>query len=131
MVMELLSGGELFHHISEEGRFSEQRAAAAVRDVASALQAIHAVQMVHCDIKVSSLFESPAKGCWNDCMAARYSSQPENLLFATPDKAQVKIADFGLSRIKPPGGTLKGACGSAEYIGTQPGCASQCDFQAH
>ena len=56
MVMELLSGGELFHHISEEGRFSEQRAAAAVRDVASALQAIHAVQMVHCDIKVSSLF---------------------------------------------------------------------------
>lgn len=52
MVMELMTGGELFERIYSKGRYSEAEAAAVIAKVADALQYCHARGIVHRDLKV-------------------------------------------------------------------------------
>ena len=74
VVLDLVSGGEVFERICEKGAYSEKDAAALVRQVARALEHIHASKVVHRDLK------------------------PENLLLTDmSDAAVVKVCDFGLS----------------------------------
>ena len=54
LVMELVSGGELFDHLVEHGAYSEQTAAALMRDVGRAFAFLHGHAMVHADIKPES-----------------------------------------------------------------------------
>lgn len=58
LVMELVSGGDLFEAISEKGRFSEAEAGLMVSDVSEALNYIHAKSIVHRDIKPENLLVS-------------------------------------------------------------------------
>ncbi|TRY54322.1 hypothetical protein DNTS_021299 [Danionella cerebrum] len=76
LVLELVTGGELFDRVVEKGYYSERDAADAVKQVLEAVAYLHENGVVHRDLK------------------------PENLLYATsaPD-APLKIADFGLSKI--------------------------------
>lgn len=55
LVMELVSGGDLFEAISERGRFSEAEAGLMVSDVSEALSYIHCRSIVHRDIKPENL----------------------------------------------------------------------------
>jgi len=76
LVLEYVSGGELFERIIERGHYSETEAALAVRQILNALQYLHAHNVVHRDLK------------------------PENLLYADSSEDSVlKLADFGLSKI--------------------------------
>lgn len=71
LVMELCSGGRLIDQISEEGRYSEHRAANIFKEVMSVVKYCHDMGVVHRDIK------------------------PENILLTTSGK--IKLADFGLA----------------------------------
>jgi ribosomal protein S6 kinase alpha-5 len=84
IIMELLSGGELFDRISHRSQFSEKEAASIMKSLISAIQFIHSQGIVHRDLK------------------------PENIIFSenTP-QAKVKIIDFGFARLKPDPVTLK------------------------
>lgn len=115
--MELMSGGEVFNHICEDGSFSEQRAARIVRDVARALQGMHSAKVVHRDIKVSFCFTVLFSCVVNTLMWSSMLWQPENLLYASADKKVVKVADFGLAKMKDRGVILKTACGTPDYVG--------------
>mmetsp|Transcript_5611 Transcript_5611/g.23322 ORF Transcript_5611/g.23322 Transcript_5611/m.23322 type:complete len:440 (-) Transcript_5611:675-1994(-) len=64
LVMEYLTGGELFDYVVGKGSLSEQEAATILRDVASAIAYMHDKNVIHRDLK-----------------------------------PQVKIIDFGLSKI--------------------------------
>jgi calcium/calmodulin-dependent protein kinase I len=76
MVMELMTGGELFDRIVEKSKYSEEEAAAAVRAIADALVYCHARGIVHRDLK------------------------PENLLYTSQEAdGEIKIADFGLAKL--------------------------------
>ncbi|CAM9126399.1 unnamed protein product, partial [Choristocarpus tenellus] len=77
LVLELVSGGELFEHLCTNGPYSEQTAAILIRDLAHALSFLHSRGIVHADLK------------------------PENLMLSSWDdeKAQVKLVDFGCSMI--------------------------------
>lgn len=93
MVMEMLTGGELFDRIVARGSYSENYAARAVQDILSATQYLHSQGIVHRDLK------------------------PENLIYRTDQEdSPLKIVDFGLSAELPPGGALTQICGTPGYV---------------
>lgn len=53
LVLDLVMGKEMFDHLIEHGAYSEADASRLVRQVASALDFIHGVGVVHADLKVS------------------------------------------------------------------------------
>lgn len=74
IVIEYMQGGELFDIIADQGHLSEQRASQVVRDIITAIDYLHELGVVHCDIK------------------------PENILCKTREwPLQVKLCDFGLA----------------------------------
>jgi len=93
LIMELVTGGELFDRIVNRGSYSEKDASHVVRQIVSAIEYLHALGIVHRDLK------------------------PENLLYANESHdSDIKIADFGLSRILPDDALLKTACGTPGYV---------------
>uniref|UniRef100_A0A8B9JZA4 Protein kinase domain-containing protein n=1 Tax=Astyanax mexicanus TaxID=7994 RepID=A0A8B9JZA4_ASTMX len=102
LVLELVTGGELFDRVVEKGYYSERDAADAIKQVLEAVAYLHEHGVVHRDLK------------------------PENLLYATsaPD-APLKIADFGLSKIIDDQVTMKTVCGTPGYCAPEilRGCA--------
>jgi calcium/calmodulin-dependent protein kinase I len=75
LVLELMTGGELFDRIVEKEHYSELEAAEIIRPLVDAVRYCHSMGIMHRDLK------------------------PENLLYQTKDKHSIiKIADFGLAR---------------------------------
>jgi len=74
IVMELVSGGELFDELLERDKFTENDAAKVIKDVLKGVDYLHANGVAHRDLK------------------------PENLLLGGKSADIIKIADFGLSK---------------------------------
>ena len=91
IVTDLLEGGELFEQINGRPRFSEEEAAQLVRPLLEAVAYLHDLGIVHRDIK------------------------PENILCGA-DMHNVKIADFGLSKMVVPLEQMNSACGTLSYV---------------
>jgi hypothetical protein len=53
LILDLIEGGEMFDHLVNHGAYSEADAARLVREVASALDFLHGIGIVHNDIKAS------------------------------------------------------------------------------
>ncbi|KAJ0732789.1 putative protein kinase CAMK-CDPK family [Helianthus annuus] len=80
LVMELCAGGELFHQLEQQGRFSESEARVLFRELMQVVRFCHDKGVVHRDLK------------------------PENILLATKaSSSQIKLADFGLATYIKPG----------------------------
>jgi len=93
LVLELVTGGELFDKIVERGNYSEKDASNIVRQILSAVQYLHSEGVVHRDLK------------------------PENLLCVdSAEKIHIYVADFGLSRVFQDREQLNTYCGSPEYV---------------
>lgn len=73
IVMDLVSGGEMFDHLEKFGAFREADAARLTREVASALAFLHRIGVVHADLK------------------------PENLMLCSKIRCDgtIKVIDFG------------------------------------
>ncbi|XP_077047582.1 calcium/calmodulin-dependent protein kinase type IV-like isoform X2 [Agelaius phoeniceus] len=92
LVLELVTGGELFDRIVERGFYSERDAANVVKQILEAVSYLHENGVVHRDLK------------------------PENLLYADlSPNAPLKIGDFGLSKIVDEQDTMKTVCGTPGY----------------
>lgn len=93
MVMEEMSGGELFDRIVEKEKYSEKEASNVVKKLAAALLYCHAQGIAHRDLK------------------------PENLLYqSTAEDAEIKIADFGLAKLIKGDSLMQTACGTPGYV---------------
>jgi len=91
--MELVTGGELFDRIVEKGSYSEEDAKELVRKIVSAVEYLHSKGIAHRDLK------------------------PENLLVKSLENdTEVKIADFGLSKIIDQEKMMQTACGTPGYV---------------
>lgn len=77
LVMDLISGGELFDHLSHDGAYSEADAARLIFEIASALTFLHGVGVVHNDLK------------------------PENIMLCSRNRrgGTIKLIDFGCASI--------------------------------
>jgi len=89
MVMEYVSGGELFDYIVHKLRLSEGEARRFFQQILSGVEYCHQCMVTHRDLK------------------------PENLLL--DNNLHIKIADFGLSNVMRDGEFLKTSCGSPNY----------------
>ncbi|XP_075995205.1 serine/threonine-protein kinase DCLK3 [Genypterus blacodes] len=92
LVMEFVSGGDLFEAIAERGKFPEAEAGLMVSDVSEALSFIHSRSIVHRDLK------------------------PENLLIehVADSSWRLKLGDFGLAMVvTEPVFTI---CGTPTYV---------------
>jgi serine/threonine-protein kinase Chk2 len=92
IVLELVTGGELFDSIVEEKRFTEDKARGITRQVLDAIAYLHGRGIAHRDLK------------------------PENILLAEKGSSVVKISDFGLSRIIDEGSFARTMCGTPQYV---------------
>ncbi|XP_051004127.1 calcium/calmodulin-dependent protein kinase type 1G [Acomys russatus] len=92
LVMQLVSGGELFDRILERGVYTEKDASLVIQQVLSAVKYLHENGIVHRDLK------------------------PENLLYLTPEEnSKIMITDFGLSKMEQ-NGVMSTACGTPGYV---------------
>lgn len=89
MIMEYVSGGELFDYIVKHGKLQEHEARRFFQQIISGVDYCHRHMIVHRDLK------------------------PENLLL--DQNMYVKIADFGLSNMMMDGEFLRTSCGSPNY----------------
>ncbi|XP_024620398.1 calcium/calmodulin-dependent protein kinase type 1 isoform X3 [Neophocaena asiaeorientalis asiaeorientalis] len=92
LIMQLVSGGELFDRIVEKGFYTERDASRLIFQVLDAVKYLHDLGIVHRDLK------------------------PENLLYYSLDEdSKIMISDFGLSKMEDPGSVLSTACGTPGY----------------
>ena len=89
VIMEYVSGGELFDYIVSRGRLPPDEARHFFHQIVSGIEYCHHYKIVHRDLK------------------------PENLLLDADNN--IKIADFGLSNVAHDGDFLRTSCGSPNY----------------
>lgn len=63
LVLDLVSGGEMFDHLCNHGAYSEADAARMIREVASALAFLHGLSTVHGDLKPENCTFEPLVLC--------------------------------------------------------------------
>ncbi|XP_076611657.1 calcium/calmodulin-dependent protein kinase type 1D-like [Chaetodon auriga] len=92
LVMQLVSGGELFDRILDKGVYTERDASKVIKQVLQAVNYLHENSIVHRDLK------------------------PENLLYYNTDEnAKIMVSDFGLSKALEHG-VMSTACGTPGYV---------------
>uniref|UniRef100_A0A672YPQ8 Calcium/calmodulin-dependent protein kinase IGb n=1 Tax=Sphaeramia orbicularis TaxID=375764 RepID=A0A672YPQ8_9TELE len=92
LVMQLVSGGELFDRILDRGVYSEKDASSVIQQVLQAVTYLHQNGIVHRDLK------------------------PENILYYSQDEdSKIMISDFGLSKMVD-NGIMSTACGTPGYV---------------
>ncbi|XP_066554008.1 calcium/calmodulin-dependent protein kinase type 1 [Amia ocellicauda] len=93
LVMQLVSGGELFDRIVEKGFYTEKDASKLIQQILDAVKYLHDMGIVHRDLK------------------------PENLLYYSMEEdSKIMISDFGLSKIEGSGSVMSTACGTPGYV---------------
>ncbi|XP_031597856.1 calcium/calmodulin-dependent protein kinase IGb [Oreochromis aureus] len=92
LVMQLVSGGELFDRILDRGVYSEKDASRVIQQVLQAVSYLHQNGVVHRDLK------------------------PENILYYSQEEnSKIMISDFGLSKMVD-NGIMSTACGTPGYV---------------
>uniref|UniRef100_A0A8C4Y935 BR serine/threonine kinase 2 n=4 Tax=Testudinoidea TaxID=8486 RepID=A0A8C4Y935_9SAUR len=89
LVLEHVSGGELFDYLVKKGRLTPKEARKFFRQIVSALDFCHSYSICHRDLK------------------------PENLLL--DEKNNIRIADFGMASLQVGASLLETSCGSPHY----------------
>ncbi|XP_041464812.1 death-associated protein kinase 2-like isoform X3 [Lytechinus variegatus] len=92
LILELVTGGELFHYLAEEDHVNEEVAAQFVKKILEALKHMHERNICHLDLK------------------------PENVMLLNRNTQNIMLIDFGLSRRIQPGEDIRDIMGTAEFV---------------
>jgi serine/threonine protein kinase len=112
IAMELLSGESLTSRLARAGRLDPPAACEIIRQVASALEAAHQVDVLHRDLKPDNIYLVPDP--------------------AMPTGERVKVLDFGLAKLGDGGQTLlQSVFGTPRYMSPeQSRSATQIDHRS-
>ncbi|KAJ7999181.1 hypothetical protein DPEC_G00212740 [Dallia pectoralis] len=95
IIMECMEGGELFTHIEARGdqAFTEKEASDIMRDIGTAIEYLHHMNIAHRDVK------------------------PENLIYTTKESnAVLKLTDFGFAKETTLHNSLRTPCYTPYYV---------------
>eukprot|EP00033_Pygsuia_biforma_P001050 GCRY01001196.1.p1 GENE.GCRY01001196.1~~GCRY01001196.1.p1 ORF type:complete len:491 (-),score=76.52 GCRY01001196.1:362-1834(-) len=93
LVLELITGGDLFDRIVAKSRYSERDARLVFMQILSAVEYLHQQGYAHRDLK------------------------PENILLANRESdTEIKLSDFGLAKLITPESQLGTLCGTPGYL---------------
>jgi len=92
LVMECMTGGEVFQRVLKEKRFTEKNACDTAWQMLLALNYIHHADVVHRDIKL------------------------ENFLYENEGSKHLKLIDFGFSKVWNPNTKMQLSCGTLSYV---------------
>ncbi|RZF45516.1 hypothetical protein LSTR_LSTR005718 [Laodelphax striatellus] len=93
LLLELVTGGELFHYVGDEGHLEERRAVHIVRQILDAVQHMHQIHLAHLDLK------------------------PENVLVVERcELPHIKVIDLGLSQWLDEATDVKTVFGTPEFV---------------
>ena len=129
LVMELVTGGELFDRIVAKGSYTEKDAAGVIMQLCDALKYMHDKKIVHRDLKPENILcaSPPAQrtaspptalaGCRGSATPPERAAQAPPPLaprrYSTTDEdSPIKVADFGLARVISNKEMMKTACGT-------------------
>jgi len=92
LVMELMSGGELYDRLAEAKTYNEELAANTTYQMLLAVSYLHEQQIAHRDLKL------------------------ENFLYESKDTNHLKLIDFGFAKFWDRSTKMSQACGSTHYV---------------
>ncbi|XP_068706499.1 uncharacterized protein [Montipora foliosa] len=92
MIMEYVTGGELFERVAETDCLTEKEASFYMYQLLQALQHMHSKNIVHLDLK------------------------PENIVCVSKGSWDIKVIDFGLAQELVPGARMKALKGTPEFM---------------
>lgn len=93
LVMELLDGGDLCDALERRGKYPEEAAAQAIRQMLLAVRYLHDRKAVHRDLKL------------------------DHFMYENPGSNHLKLIDFGFAQFYDPSGEqLSFQCGSFQYV---------------
>ncbi|WEJ96255.1 Serine/threonine-protein kinase [Yamadazyma tenuis] len=91
LVLAFINGGELFHHLQKEGKFSMDRSRFYIAELLSALESLHELNVIYRDLK------------------------PENILLDY--QGHIALCDFGLCKLNMNNDDKTNTfCGTPEYL---------------
>eukprot|EP01126_Amoeba_proteus_P040490 TRINITY_DN431_c0_g2_i9.p1 TRINITY_DN431_c0_g2~~TRINITY_DN431_c0_g2_i9.p1 ORF type:complete len:293 (+),score=61.87 TRINITY_DN431_c0_g2_i9:800-1678(+) len=92
LIMDFVNGGELFHHLSQQKRFTEDRTKFYTAQIVAGMEYLHGLGIIYRDLK------------------------PENLLLSS--EGNIVMTDFGLSKEGLQASDARTAtfCGTPEYL---------------
>ncbi|GAA30918.2 death-associated protein kinase 1 [Clonorchis sinensis] len=91
LILDLVTGGELFARVAECERLSEEEASNFVEQILLGVKHMHDLGVVHLDLK------------------------PENIMIEDLASRKIKIIDFGLARVLHPNQTFQDMAGTPEF----------------
>ncbi|XP_067833482.1 death-associated protein kinase 2-like, partial [Heptranchias perlo] len=94
LILELVSGGELFDYVADKEILSEDQAMEFIQQILQAVGYLHSKSISHLDLK------------------------PENILLLEKDvpNPHIKLIDFGLAQKIEEGAEFRSMCGTPQYI---------------
>jgi len=107
LVMECMGGGTVLKRVIDRKRFTERDAVEAVWQMLLALNYLHSLDIVHRDIKL------------------------ENFLYENKESSQLKLIDFGFSKIWNRCSRMRASCGTLQYVAPEVlegSYTAQCDM---
>ncbi|TNN35285.1 Death-associated protein kinase 3 [Liparis tanakae] len=121
LILELVSGGELFDFLAQKESLSEEEATQFIKQILEGVNYLHARKIAHFDLKVGPDQASAGRTgpTWFTQMFLVFSPpQPENIMLLDKNAPlpRIKLIDFGLAHKIEAGVEFKNIFGTPEFV---------------
>lgn len=121
LILELVSGGELFDFLAEKESLTEEEATQFLKQILDGVHYLHSKRIAHFDLKVRpGPCENPVSAAWGWAVnAAPLPLQPENIMLLDKNvpNPRIKLIDFGIAHKIEAGNEFKNIFGTPEFVG--------------